>query len=350
MDKIDRKKHLFASDNNAGAHPDILNALINCNEGYFLSYGDDWYTYKAIELFQQIFESDVDVFFVANGTAANVLSVAACCRSYEAVICAQSSHLNTDECGAVENFVGCKLLTIEAPNGKLNPELIEPLLSTIGNVHHSQPRLISISQATELGTIYTPNEIKELANFAHSHNLYLHVDGARIANALATLDKPITELTTKAHIDILSFGGTKNGMLFGDAIIVFNKELAQRLPYIRKQGMQLVSKMRYIAAQFIAYLSNQLWLKNAAHANFYACLLKSNIEKFSDMKIIYPVQANSVFAKIPVSMINPLQEYSYFYIWDEKENMVRWMCNFNTTEEDVKQFVNEIAKLYNYKE
>jgi threonine aldolase len=307
----------FASDNSSGAHPEILKAIVSCNEGYFTSYGDDPYSQSAIKEFQHLFNSNVDVFFVINGTGANVISLSACCRSYESIICAESAHINTDECGAIENFIGCKILPLKAEDGKIFPSQIEPILSMRGNVHHNQPGVISITQPTELGTLYTTEEIKGLADFAHQHGLLLHIDGARIANATAALSIPIDAFTINAGVDIMTFGGTKNGMLFGEAILVFNKKLVSPLTFIRKQGMQLVSKMRYIGAQYLAYLHNDLWLQNATNANNMASYFESLINPIKQVEITQKVQSNSLFVKIPAKIFEPLLQFSNFYEWKE---------------------------------
>lgn len=344
--------HSFASDNWAGAHPAILGALNQCNEGHLPAYGDDVFTSRAKQLIQKLFEADeAEVIFTYNGTAANVLSVASCCKSYEAIICAETAHINTDECGAIEKFTGSKIYALSTPDGKITPVQIEPLLGLRGNVHHNQPRVISISQPTEMGTVYTTKEIEELALWAHQHGLLLHMDGARIANATVYLAEPIANFTTHAGVDIVTFGGTKNGMLFGDSIVVLNKSLSDPIKYLQKQGMQLLSKMRYIGAQYIAYLTDDLWLKNAYHANQMARLLEKSMLEIPQVNIVQKVQANSIFARLPEKIIAPLQAFSYFYRWEENEStnqklpLVRLMCSFNTQKEDVLNFAGSLKKL-----
>lgn len=349
--------HNFASDNWAGAHPAIVEAIAQCNDGHFPAYGDDVYTRQAIQLIREVFEHpEAEVIFTYNGTAANVLSIATCCKSYEAVICAETAHINTDECGALEKFAGSKIYTIQTKDGKITPQQLEPFIKLKGNVHHNQPRLISISQPTELGTVYSAEEIQELSQWAHQHDLFLHIDGARIANATVSLAISIANFTTHAGVDIVTFGGTKNGMLFGEAVIIINKSLLGKIKYLQKQGMQLLSKMRYIGAQYMAYLKDDLWLRNASHANQMARLLEKKLWEMPQVNIVQKVQANSVFARIPEKIVEPLQEYSYFYRWeenretpDERFPLVRWMCSFNTQKEDVIGFVDTLNKLlYGY--
>ncbi|HEX3046974.1 MAG TPA: low specificity L-threonine aldolase [Bacillota bacterium] len=334
----------FASDNNAGVHPEILKALAEANQGYCLAYGDDDYTRAAVEKFQEHFGDGIEVFFVANGTAANTLSLKAVTESYHGIICPATAHINTDECGAPERFTGCKLLTIPTPNGKIRADQIRPFLHAMGNQHHNQPRVISISQSTELGTVYTVAELRELADFAHQHGMLLQMDGARIANAAAFLGVTLNDITGKAGVDLLSFGGTKNGVAFGEAIVFFNRELAKDFKNLRKQGMQLFSKMRFLAAQFTALLSNDLWLKNAQNANRMAQLLASELAKIPQIRITQKVEANAVFAIIPAQFVPKLQARYYFYIWNDETSEARLMTAFDTTEADVMDFVKLIKE------
>ncbi|MDX9694647.1 MAG: low specificity L-threonine aldolase [Bacteroidales bacterium] len=338
-------KRGFASDNNSGVHPEILKAIAEANNGHTIAYGDDIYTRNAKARFYGHFGNDIEIYFVFIGTAANVLGLNAATRSWNSVICAETAHINTDECGAPERFNGFKLLTIETTNGKITVDQVKKHMHGFDFEHHSQPKIISITQATELGTVYTVEEIKSLASYAHSNNMYLHMDGARIANAAVTLNKSFKEFTKDAGVDILSFGGTKNGMMYGEAILFFNKELGQNFKYIRKQGMQLASKMRFISAQFDRYLSDNLWYNNALHSNKMAQLLASKIKEISQIKITQKVEANGVFAIVPKEIIEPLQKEYFFYEWDEFESEVRWMASFDTTEEDILNFVNLIKKL-----
>ncbi len=340
--------YTFASDNTSGVHPQIMAAIIAANRGHAPAYGDDSYTERAIALFREFFGEDIEVFFVFGGTGANVLSLASLLQPFHAVICAETAHINVDECGAPERFGGCKLLALPTPEGKLTVEAIRPLLARRGDPHHVQPKAISISQTTELGTLYTAEEIRALAEFAHREGLFLHLDGARICNAAAALDLPFVEFTQNAGVDVLSFGGAKNGMMYGEAVIFFDAALAQKFPFIRKQGMQLASKMRYIAAQFLALLSNDLWLKNARHANEMACLLAEEVSQIPQIKLTQPVQANAVFAILPREIIPLLQQRYFFYVWNQQTSEVRWMTAFDTTEEQVREFAaflkNELAR------
>ena len=333
----------FASDNNAGIHPDVLKAISAVNQGHVVGYGDDAYTQSAVKKFREHFGDDISVYFVFNGTAANVLSLKALTESYHAVICPEAAHIYTDECGAPEKFTGCKLIPIATRDGKLTVESVAHAYHGIGDQHHVQPRVISITQATEMGTVYRPEEIQALARFAHDREMFLHMDGARISNAAASLGQTLRQATRDLGVDALSFGGTKNGLMGGEAVVFFNENLAeskagQDFLYLRKQGMQLASKMRFIAAQMEALLTNDLWLTNAQHSNRMAKLLEREVSQIAQVKIVYKVEANGVFAEIPKHAIRKLQERYFFYVWNEQESAVRWMCSFDTTEEDVKDF------------
>ena len=337
-------KRSFASDNNAGVHPEIIDALRAANEGHVVAYGDDPFTERATKIFQKHFGKDVAVFFVFGGTGANVLGLKAITNSYEAVVCAETAHINTDECGAPEKFTGCKLLSVKTPDGKLRPDDINPFLHGIGSEHHVQPRVISVSQATEMGTVYTKSELKTLARFAHDHDLLLHVDGARLANAAVSLNASLKEITTEVGVDVLSFGGTKNGMMYGEAVIFFDKKRAADFKYIRKQGMHLPSKTRFISAQFEALLGGDLWRRSAAHANRMAQILASELEKIPQIKITQPVEANGVFAEIPAKFVPALQKKYFFYVWDEETSECRFMASFDTAEDDIRDFVAFVRK------
>ncbi len=335
----------FASDNNAGVHPEIMKAIESVNTGHVIGYGDDVYTDRAIRIMKGIFGEGVDAYFVFIGTAANVLGLTAVTRSYNSVICAECSHIHQDECGAPENYCGCKLLSVPTSDGKLTLEGIDYHLHGFGFEHHAQPKVVSITQATEMGTIYTVEEISEIADFTHHHQMILHMDGARIANAAATLGSGFREMTADVGVDVLSFGGTKNGMMYGEAVIFFNQALSEDFKYIRKQGMQLASKMRFIAAQFEAYLSNDLWKESAGHANKMARILAEKVAEFPEITITQKVEANGVFARIPKEVILTLQKEYFFYVWDEKTSEVRWMTSFDTTEEDIDGFVDVLRKV-----
>jgi threonine aldolase len=335
----------FASDNNAGFQPYILKAIEEANTGHTIGYGDDDYTREAEKQFKNLFGADVDVYFVFTGTAANVLSLSTLLKPYNAVICAETAHINVDECGAPERFIGCKLIDIPTPDGKLSPELIKPHMQGFGFEHHVQPKVISITQSTEMGTVYSPKEIKSISELAHAHNMFLHVDGARIANAAVFLQIPIKEFTLNAGVDVMTFGGTKNGLLFGEAIIFFNKKLSENFKYERKQGMQLYSKMRFVSAQFNACLSNDNWLRSAEHANKMAYLLESHLKGIPQITITQKVEANAVFAILPKHIIEHLRNEYFFYTWNEQLNEVRFMCSWDTTEEDIESFVKWIKEL-----
>jgi threonine aldolase len=334
----------FASDNNAGIHPKILEAIADANQGHVVGYGDDPYTAVAVEKFKQHFGDDIEGFIAFNGTAANCLGLKALTETYHAVICAEGAHIYTDECGAPEKFTGCKLIPIPTNDGKLTVESVSHAYHGIGDQHHVQPRVISITQATEMGTVYKPKEIRDLARFAHERSMFLHMDGARIANAAVSLGLTLREATRDLGVDVLSLGGTKNGAMGAEAVIFFDKRFSRDFLYVRKQGMQLASKMRFISAQFEALFTDDLWRKNAEHANEMAALLEKEIRKIPKVKIVYPVEANGVFAQIPRQAIPKLQKRYFFYVWNEEQSVVRWMCSFDTTKEDVEGFARFIAE------
>lgn len=337
----------FASDNNSGAHPEILAAIAAANEGHVVAYGDDAHTAAARQLFKQHFGEQAEAFLVFNGTGANVLALQALARPHQAVICPETAHLNLDECGAPERIAGVKLLTVEAPDGKLTPELAAEKVTRVGDQHASQPRVLCISQATELGTVYRAEEIRALADLAHEREMVLHVDGARLANAAASLEVPLRALATDAGVDALSFGGTKNGLLAGDAVVFLRPELADDFLFIRKQSMQLASKMRFLAAQFEALLDGDLWLRCASHANAMARRLADAISGIDGVGIAHPVEANGVFATLPAAAIERLRSELPgevpFYVWDEPTGTVRLMCSWDTTAGDVDGLASAMA-------
>ena len=339
-----RAKRGFASDNNAGMHARVLDAVRSANQGHTLAYGDDIYTETAVRKFREQFGERVEVFFVFGGTGANVVGLASVARPHEAVVCAETAHVNVDECGAPERFAGCKLLALATPDGKLKPEQIEPLLARAGDQHHVQPRVVSVSQATELGTVYTVEELARLAAFAHGRGMLLHVDGARLANAAAHLGVSLRELTAGAGVDVLSFGGTKNGMMYGEAVVFFDASLAGDFKFVRKQGAQLPSKMRFIAAQFNALFTEDLWLQNATHSNRMARLLADELRQIPRIEITQPVESNAVFAVFPRERVAGIQERFFFYVWNEQTSEVRLMCSFDTTEADVLDFVGVVRE------
>jgi threonine aldolase len=335
----------FASDNNAGIHPEIIKAIARANEGHVVGYGADPYTQAMARKFRDHFGADAQVFAVFNGTGANCLSLQALTKSYHAVICAASAHVYTDECGAPEKFTGCKLIPIETRDGKLTVEMVKHAYHGIGDEHHVQPKVISITQSTEMGTIYQPKEIRALAQFAHQHEMYLHLDGARIANAAASLGQTLRQATRDLGVDVLSFGGTKNGIMGGEAVLFFTGNISADFLFLRKQAMQLASKMRFISVQLGALLTNDLWLANAQHSNRMAKLLEKEVTQIPNLKIVHKVEANGVFVKIPREAIAKLQERYFFYVWNEEESVVRWMCSFDTTEEDVREFVSFVRQI-----
>jgi threonine aldolase len=336
--EVVKPKRSFASDNNATVHPEVLEAIRAANDGHVVGYGDDRHTESAVARFREHFGADVEVFFVFNGTAANVLSLQALARPYHAVLCADSSHIYTDECGAPERFTGCKLLPLPAPDGKLTVAAATEAYHGIGDQHHVQPRAISITQATEVGTVYKPAEIEALARFAHERKMFLHMDGARISNAAAAQGMTLRQATGDLGVDVLSFGGTKNGLMGGEAVVFFRPELARDFLFVRKQGMQLASKMRFMSAQMEALLTKDLWKRNAERANGMARLLQELLSRIPRVRIAYPVEANGVFAYVPHEAVAKIHERYFFYVWNEAEAMCRWMCSFDTTDEDVREF------------
>jgi len=342
-------KRGFASDNNSGVHPEILTALSDANEGHAIGYGGDQLTEMAVNRFKQEFGENLDVYFVFNGTGANVLGLSTLTQSFHSIICADTAHIQTDECGAPEKLTGCKLLPVETRKGKISPEGIAKYLHGFDFEHHSQPKVISISQVTELGTVYSVEEIRAITTLAHQYGLYVHMDGARIANAAVALDLPFRAFTVDAGIDVLSFGGTKNGMMLGEAVLFFSRvlgtELAGNAKYIRKQSMQLFSKMRFVSAQFLAYFNNDLWKRNATHSNQMAQLLEKEVRKIPAIQLTQEVEANGVFAIVPPDIIPLLQEKYFFYMWDEHRSEVRWMTSFDTREEDIINFAALIKSL-----
>jgi threonine aldolase len=338
-------KRGFASDNNSGIHPEILSAIYAANEGHAVGYGGDKITEMAIQRFKQEFGEQTDVYFVFNGTGANILSLSTLTHSFHSVICADTAHIQTDECGAPEKFTGCKLLPVQTIKGKITPEGISKYLHGFDFEHHSQPKVISISQVTELGTVYSVEEIRAITSLAHEYGLFVHMDGARLANAAVALGLPFRAFTVDAGIDVLSFGGTKNGMMLGEAVLFFNPALSENSKYIRKQSMQLFSKMRFVSAQFLAYFHNDLWKKNATHSNKMAKLLEQEVRKIPAIKLTQDVDANGVFAIVPAEIIPQLQEKYFFYMWDEHRSEVRWMTSFDTEEEDIYNFAALIKSL-----
>ena len=325
---------LFASDNYAGAHPAVLEAVAAANAGWARAYGDDEWTARLEERLRQLF-GDVAAFPVFNGTGGNVTALAAVLRPFEAVICPETAHINVDECGAPERIAGAKLVDVPTPDGKLTPELLRGRLVGFGDQHHVQARVVSVSQSTELGTVYTPAELRALAAEAHGAGLLLHVDGARLVNAAEALGLELRELTTDCDVDVLTLGGTKSGLLGAEAVVFFRPALAADYLYTRKQGAQLASKMRYISAQLLRLFESDLWRETAGHANAMARRLGDAVAAVPGVALTYPVAANAVFAALPAAAIDQLHERYHFYIWDEETGVVRLMCSWQTTADDV---------------
>jgi threonine aldolase len=328
----------FGSDNHAGAHPDVLAALTAAAARHVPAYGDDPFTAAAVNAFGELFAAPVPVLFTWGGTGANVVGLQTMLQPHHAVICPSTAHINVDECGAPERFTGCKLITVECPDGKLTPDHVTAQLGVLGDVHHVQPRVVSITQSTEYGTLYSVDEIAALTDCAHANGLLVHLDGARIANAAAALGGDIRAFTIDAGVDVLTFGGTKNGMVYGEAVVFLNQTLATNAGFFRKQAGQLPSKMRFVSAQFSALLANDLWLTNAGHANAMASRLAGAVSGVDGLTITQPTTVNAVFASLPPSVIERLQQWATFYTWNEARHEVRWMCAFDTTADDVDRF------------
>ena len=336
----------FASDNNAGVHPAMLEAIAAANAGHVPAYGDDPHTEAAVAAFRRLLGPQAEVFFAFNGTGANVVALAAALQPWQAVICPAEAHLAVDECGAYERFAGGKLLAVPVEDGKLRPQDVERRIKGIGDQHHVQPAAISISQSTEVGTVYAVEELRALGAVARTHGLFFHVDGARIANAAAALGGDLRAMLVETGVDALTFGGTKNGLLFGEAIVFPRPHPAvERMRFVRKQAMQLTSKMRFVAAQFERLLHDELWLRNGAHANAMARRLAGAIDGLPGVSLAYPVEANGVFPILPSSVIAPLQAVRKFYVWDEARSVARWMAAWDTREDDVDAFAAALRSL-----
>lgn len=335
----------FASDNNSGVHSDVMDAIISANVDHAVGYGADEWTKMAEERIKREFGGKGDIFFVFNGTGANCVALQAATRSFDAIVATSTAHICVDECGAPSKMTGCRIFEIPTTDGKLTPKLIQEKMVGFGVEHHSQPRVVYISQVTELGTVYTIDEVKRLSDFLHKNNMYLHMDGARLANACAALGCSFADITVDAGVDILSFGGTKNGMMAGEAVISFREEMSQNLKYIRKQSAQLASKMRYFSAQFSAYLDNELWLKNAMHANSQAKKLSDAIALRRDVELTQAVESNAIFVKMPRHIIDKLLEKYFFYFWNENLNEVRFVTSWDTSDDDIADFIDTLNEL-----
>jgi len=346
---VNTPAHDFASDNHAGAHPDVLDAVARANPGHAPAYGADPWTERAGALFREHFGADADAHLVFNGTGANVAALDTLTAPGEAVICTDVAHMHVDECGAPERHAGTKLLTVATERGKLTVDDVRRFQARRGDQHFAQPRVVSITQATELGTVYTGAETGAIAEVAHDAGMIVHMDGARLANAAASLRVTLRELTTDAGVDVVSFGGTKNGLLAGDAVVFCRAGLGERFAFVRKQQGQLASKMRFLAAQFEALLGpGELWLRNARHANEMASRLSAAVGAIEGVEIVHPVEANAVFARLPRpaidGLLSELPGERPFYVWDDAENVVRWMCSWDTRPEDVDGFAFAAAE------
>ncbi|WP_411732911.1 threonine aldolase family protein [Paeniglutamicibacter sp.] len=338
----------FASDNYSGIHPEVLAALAEANGGHQVSYGEDQYTEELGRVIASHFGETATIFPVFNGTGANVTALQSLLPRWGAVICAASAHINVDENGAPERIGGMKLLSVPTGDGKLTPELIDLEAWGWGDEHRAQPLAVSLTQSTELGTLYTLDELRAITEHAHSLGMRVHMDGARLSNAAAALGVGLGEMTTGTGIDILSLGGTKNGIMFGEGIVTLAEGPAESMKYLRKMNMQLASKMRFISAQLLALYGSDLWLRSAAHANAMAARLSAAVQKTDGVQLVYPTQSNGVFASLPNAVADALRERFRFYDWDRAAGQVRWMCSFDTTESDVDSFVaaltEELAK------
>jgi len=340
----------FASDNYAGAHPEVLAALAEANGGHQISYGEDAYTERLIEVMRQHFGEQTEVFPVFNGTGANVTALTSLLPRWGAVVTTSTAHIHTDENGAPERISGLKLLTVDTPDGKLTPDLIDRQAWGWGDEHRAQPLAVSITQTTELGTLYSVEEIRAIADHVHAKGMTLHMDGARIANAAAALGRPLRDFTVDAGVDILSFGGTKNGALYGEAVVSLTPAASSGLIYLRKLNMQLASKMRFVSAQLIALLDDDLYLRSATHANAMAARLRSALEEslrageITGLRFSQPTQANAVFALLANDAADRIREQVRFYDWNRVTGEVRWMTAFDTTEADVDAFVAVIRQ------
>ncbi len=344
MTSTDRPRH-FASDNNAGICPEAWAALAEANQGHSRGYGDDPWTQRASDLIRQLFETDCEVFFVFNGTSANSLALASLCQSYHSILCHETAHVETDECGAPEFFSnGTKVLTLGGPDGKIEPSTIEHMVRRRSDIHYPKPRAVSVTQATELGTVYTADELKAIWARAKSFGLRIHMDGARFANAVASLGVAPKEITWQAGVDVLCFGGTKNGMAVGDAVVFFDRELAQEFDYRCKQAGQLASKMRFLAAPWVSMLEKGAWLRNARHANAMAQRLEAGLRDLPGVKILYPCQANGIFVQMPAGVADAMRSRGWRF-YDFIGGGSRLMCSWDTAEDDVRDFVTDLREV-----
>lgn len=335
----------FASDNNSGVHPSVMEALSVANQNHAFGYGDDPWTKEAVQKIKETFTTDCEPLFVFNGTGSNVVALQLMTRPYHSILCAETAHIYVDECGSPVKMTGCQIRPVTTPDGKLTPELILPYLHGFGDQHHSQPGAIYLSQCTELGTIYTPDELTAITSMAHQQGMRVHMDGARIANACAALGLSLKELTVDCGIDILSFGGTKNGLMMGECVIVFDEALKAEARFVRKQSAQLASKMRYLSCQFTAYLTNDLWLANATHANKMAHRLYEALKDFPGTRFTQKAESNQLFLTMPRPVIDRMLQSYFFYFWKEEANEIRLVTSFDTTEEDINEFIRILGTI-----
>ena len=338
LDSLPPPTRSFASDNSAGVHPSVMAALSEANDGHALAYGNDRWTSAAVARFRDLFGGGCEVLMVWGGTGANNVALASMLGPAQAVVCTEGSHINVDETGAPERILGAKLIDMPTEDGKLRPEQVEAVAHAIGVEHHAQPGVVSITQSTELGTLYSADEIGALADVAHSHGMTVHMDGARIANAAVALGMDVRSFTVDVGVDVISFGGTKNGMMYGEAVVYLDATLARSAPYLRKQVTQLPSKMRFVSAQFTALLTDDLWLRSAAQANAMAGRLYERVHDVVGVELGAPPAVNSLFPRLPKDAIERLRAWSFFYDWDPAAQQVRWMTSFDTTEDDVERF------------
>lgn len=337
----------FASDNNSGVHPLVLKAISEVNKDHAVGYGGDPWTSEADNMFKKTFGDECEPFYVFNGTGSNIIALQLITEPYNFILCAGTGHIYVDECGAPVKSTGCQLIAIDTADGKLTPELIKKHLHGFGDQHHSQPGAIYLAEATELGTVYTPDELRAITSLAHENGMSVHMDGARLANAAVYLGVSLKELTVDCGIDVLSFGGTKNGLMIGESVVVFKPELAEKAKYIRKQSAQTASKMRYLSCQFTVYLKDDLWFRNAKHANAMARLLHDKLSEFPKIKFFQKVETNALFLTMPIEVISKLREKWFFYFWNEEQGEIRLVTSFDTTEEDINDLVNDIRRFMN---
>ncbi len=335
----------FASDNNSGVHPLVFEAIEQANVDHAVGYGDDRWTQAAEAKIKEVFGAEADPYFLFNGTGANSVALQAITRPFNSILCATTAHIYVDECGAPQRMSGCAMVAIPTVDGKLTPELIKPHLTHFGECHHSQPGAVYISQTTEMGTVYTIEEVRAIADLIHPYGMYLHMDGARLANAAVALGCSLREITVDAGVDILSFGGTKNGMMMGESVIAFRPEIGRDIKFYRKQSAQLASKLRYLSAQFLPYLENELWRKNATAANDAAAKLYAALSKYPSVEFTQPVQSNQLFLKMPKEAIEQLMETYFFYVWNEECGEVRFVTSWDTSDKDISDFVTSLEEI-----